>query len=625
MRLIRHRIWKWQLLLLMLPLALAFAVACGSDDDEVATAAPAAPTTQAAPTTAPATAPDIVAGEVRDIPRNRTLRMLWGGSGGVGTAGRYTDDSLWNPYNPGTSHQNGSQLFYEPLAYYSAFADEIIPWLAESWSYNGDSTELTINLRQGVTWSDGEEFNADDIVYTLELLRELGAEVKWGSNVQATVSSTVKVDNFTVKMSFTVPQPKFMHFMTYKYDIGVYMLPEHIFRGKDIPAFTNFDIDKGWPISTSPWQVVATSPEQKVIDRRNSWWAVDQGLVDALPEVERIIYIPNPGETQMAAALITNEADTSLDLRPSTMKEVLSQNPKIITHSGVESPYGYVDWWPISLFFNDDEAPFDDPDVRWGISYLIDREQLVEVAYEGAGTIYPLPMPSGGEYKGLARYKTVIDDLLVDLNPIEYNPAKGAARLEKAGFTKDSGGTWRDADGNSITCDIIGFGIFNDFGPVLAEQLKQAGIEATYSAPPDAGDRQVSGDFTCAMRGHGGSVKDPYFTMKLYQSSSELVAVGAGGTLRNFYSWSNPEFDRLTDEAGKTPIEDTDTLEKLWRSAMEIWLPELPDVQLLEWYHRIPMNETYWTGWPTAENSYTNGAFWHMTFQLMLNNLKAVE
>ena len=41
---------------------------------------------------------------------------------------------------------------------------------------------------------------------------------------------------------------------------------------------------------------------------------------------------------------------------------------------------------------------------------------------------------------------------------------------------------------------------------------------------------------------------------------------------------------------------------ELYRQAMEIWLPELPDIQLTEFYHRIPMNTTYWTGWPTEDN-----------------------
>ena len=58
---------------------------------------------------------------------------------------------------------------------------------------------------------------------------------------------------------------------------------------------------------------------------------------------------------------------------------------------------------------------------------------------------------------------------------------------------------------------------------------------------------------------------------------------------------------------------------------MEIWLPELPDVQLLSWYHRIPMNREFWTGWPTADNAYVNGAFWHLTFPLILSELKATN
>jgi peptide/nickel transport system substrate-binding protein len=58
---------------------------------------------------------------------------------------------------------------------------------------------------------------------------------------------------------------------------------------------------------------------------------------------------------------------------------------------------------------------------------------------------------------------------------------------------------------------------------------------------------------------------------------------------------------------------------------MEIWLPELPNVQVTEWYHHIPMNTTYWQGWPTEEDPYVNGAFWHLTFPLILNRLKPAQ
>jgi hypothetical protein len=57
---------------------------------------------------------------------------------------------------------------------------------------------------------------------------------------------------------------------------------------------------------------------------------------------------------------------------------------------------------------------------------------------------------------------------------------------------------------------------------------------------------------------------------------------------------------------------------------MEIWLPDLPDIQLVQNFHRIAMDTTYWKNWPTAENAYVNGAHWHLTFPMVLWNLQSV-
>lgn len=80
-------------------------------------------------------------------------------------------------------------------------------------------------------------------------------------------------DPNTVVVRFKVPSPRFYYFMTYKYDIGVYIVPKHIFQGQDWTTFRHFDVAKGWPITTSPWKVVFSSPEQKIIDRWDEWWA----------------------------------------------------------------------------------------------------------------------------------------------------------------------------------------------------------------------------------------------------------------------------------------------------------------------------------------------------------------
>ena len=64
-----------------------------------------------------------------------------------------------------------------------------------------------------------------------------------------------------------------------------------------------------------------------------------------------------------------------------------------------------------------------------------------------------------------------------------------------------------------------------------------------------------------------------------------------------------------------TPPDDSAKMKELWLKAMAIWLPELPDVQLMQFYHRLPMNLTYWKGYPTKDDPYVNPAFFHSTYR----------
>jgi peptide/nickel transport system substrate-binding protein len=90
----------------------------------------------------------------------------------------------------------------------------------------------------------------------------------------------------------------------------------------------------------------------------------------------------------------------------------------------------------------------------------------------------------------------------------------------------------------------------------------------------------------------------------------------------NFPKWSNKAYDKIVDQVYATSMDDKAKLTDLFHQAMQIWLPELPDIQLNEFYHNIGYNETNWTGWPNLQNPYINPASWHLTWQLVLNNLK---
>ncbi len=549
--------------------------------------------------------------QLAEIPREETLIAVRGG-----TQGKFIESEIWNPFLPTGNHQLGSHMMFEPLAYYSAFEDKTIMWLAEGFEYSADYKTLTIKTRPGVTWSDGKPFSAEDVAYTFNSLVEVGSGVKWGADVQQFLEKAEATDENTVVLTFKVPAPRFFEFVSYKMDIGVYMVPKHIFETQDWTSFTDFDIEKGWPVTTGPWRVVFSSPEQKVMDRADDWWGVAAG-VGQLPAMKRFIYLPDPGEQGLVTGIIANSYDIDTGIQPASFATVFEGNDKVTTWTGKELPYGNVDWWPHSLYVNNEVEPWSDPNVRWALSYYINRDQIIEIGWSGASSPSTLFVP---DYPGLQPFLEAAQPL-IEANPyLEFNPAKGDELLTAKGWTKGGDGMWVDETGKPVQLEIISFFDFTAVGPVVVEQFKQAGIEATYSEPPNFFERFAAGEYTGAMFGHGGSYSsDIYYSLRLYQSASEKIP---GGHLVNFSRWHNDEYDKLVDELYGISPTDMEAVLAIWNKAMAIWLPEIPDIQMSQGLHRLPMNTTYWTNWPTAENPYVNPAHWHLTWPYVLHQLE---
>ena len=394
-------------------------------------------------------------------------------------------------------------------------------WLAESYQYSPDYKTLTIKTRKEAMWSDGVPFTADDVVYTYNTLNTLGAKAKWGADVQQVLDSAQVIDPQTAQLNFKIPAPRFFEYSAYKYDIGIYMMPKHIFEKQsvDMATFPHFDVSKDWPVTTSPWKVVYAAPDQKVLDLRDKWWGT--GIVAPMPKAQRIVYLPDPGEQNLAQGMISNAFDIVTGIQPTTFPTVFAQNPKVTTWAGQQAPFGYQDWWPHSLYVNTRSGPTADADVRWAISSYIDRDQIVDFSWAGAASTAALPLP---QYPGTQQFYDASQCLLQQYNTLEYNPSKGDAILQSKGFSKGPDGIWVAPDGTPMKFDITSFFDFTSVGPVLVEQFKRAGIATTYSEPPNFFNRFGVGDYTMALFGHGGSYgPDPFYTLRLYQSSSEAI------------------------------------------------------------------------------------------------------
>jgi len=553
--------------------------------------------------------------KIKFVPRNRTLISVGGGGEALRT---FPNPKSWNPYFLGHIAAHGAQLAWEPLFFYSWMADEEIPWIGESYQYNSDFTEVTIKIRPGVKWSDGVSFTARDVAYTLNMLRDNAPALRYSTDIKKWVKEAQVVDDLTVRVILNHPNPRFVfNYLTNHADIGIWIVPEHIWKDKDVTTFTNYDPAKGWPVVTAPYRLAAARPDQIIWDLRKDWWAAETGF-QPLPKVERIIFLPAFDETKHAQMMINNEVDVSLCLSPENIKKVLQQNPKVSTFSDRKPPYGYKDWWPTSLGLNCMKPPFDDPEIRWAISYAINRDDVVKYALEGVGTATKVTFP---EFPALIRYIDYIQDLLEKYNTNEFNLQKSAEIMRRKGYTKDKDGFWVGPDGKRLKIDIVSFPVLEKHCPVVVENLRRAGFDASFSLPPDFFSRMSLGTADAFIFGHAASVRDPYMTLDLYHSR---FALPIGQSTFPFYRWVNPEYDKIIDKMATIAHNDP-RMFPLFRQAMEIWLKELPDIPLCSFYHRNPINYTYWTGWPTEDNPYINDANWHKTLLLMLVRLQPTQ
>ncbi len=583
--------------------------ACGGGGGEAAAPATAGEAATGGEAAAPAAAEGLT-----DIARDRTLIIM-----SDGVDGQFTSAGVANPYaTGGLGGHRAIPGSFEPLFYYSAFADELIPWLATDAEYNEDYTELVVNIREGVEWSDGNPFTAEDVRFTIQMLIDSAPELRNSSELASWISTIEAVDDLTVRIVFNDPRPRFLFSHLYgKFDTGIWWVPAHVFQDvEDVAGFTFYGEGEGEsPVVTGPYNVVSWTPQQQIIDRRDDWWAAKIGFAE-LPQPERIIKIPWTGEERGAQLVINNEVDTCLDLRATTIAQTVNSNAEIITHTDRELPLGYIDWWPTSFWFNTDEEPFNSADVRWAVSYTIDRQQMLDVALEGSGILTQLPFPY---YPPLQPYIDAAADLVAQYDTSEHNLDKAAERMQAAGYTRD--GEFWTKDGAPIEAVIHGFGIFNDIGPVLAEQLRRGGFQADYVTPADSGTRMADGTAKILLFGHGGSIADPFDTLDMYTSKYYRPT---GEPAPYFSRYQNEEYDAILEEmAALAPSPDDPAYMDLYLQALEIYLRDLIDCPIQQWLHRIPMNQTYWTNWPTESDNYVNGAFWHQTFGMILHNLKA--
>ena len=539
----------------------------------------------------------------------------------------YKNYANLNPFAVGNDPRNHIVFVYEALFFWNNLKGEHIPFLATGFKYADDYTSVVVNLRTGVTWADGKPFGADDVVHTFEMLRENGETKKdlfLAADVAAVLTKAEKLDDATVRFTLKRRDPRFvLRNLTVKFNTGVFIMPKHILTAVgEVSAFTNFDIDKGLPIGTGPYKVVFAAPERIVLDRRDDWWGAKPGIWGTqprayfakLPAPKRIITIPRGEQQQMAQQLSAGGIDWMVEAPVPMMKKLLEQVPAITTLTDRKAPWGYIDWWPTSVYFNFDSPLVQDVKVRQAMMHSINAKQVIDVFHEGAAEQSFTPIP---DFKVLHDYVTDVAEVAKSRGIGSFDPRKVPPLMTDAGFKKDSDGFWAK-DGKRWTMTMTAAAALDAMAPILAEQFRRQGFDVSFGRRPDYLQVAYGGKSDLVLWGHGGGIFDPEDSMLLYHSKFYRPV---GEITTRFNRFRNKRFDELTDAAGQLPVNDPG-LRPIVKEAFGIWAEQVVEIPIAQWYHRIPFNTTLWTGWPSEADPYQSPTVSYWTTMMVVHGLK---
>jgi peptide/nickel transport system substrate-binding protein len=384
----------------------------------------------------------------------------------------------------------------------------IVPDLATGWSWNEEGTELTLPLREGVKWHDGELFSAGDVKCTWDLLTGKSRETlrvnpraSWYRNLGEVTTN----GDYEVTFHLKRPQPAFLALLASGWS-PVY--PCHI-SPREM---------RSHPIGTGPFKLVEFKPNQSIKLTRNPlYWKKGR------PYLDGIEYTIMPNQSTRMLGFIAGNFDM-ITLPPPLLKDVKSQAPQAICDL-VPDNAGR------NLILNRAAPPFDNPDLRRAMALSLDRKAFIDILTEGHGAIGGAMLPPPEGVWGMP------PDILSTLRGYEpdvpRNRAEARQIMQNLGYGPDRR--------LSVTVSTRNIPAYRDPAVILIDQLKEVYIDGVLDPVLTVNwyPKVARKDYSVGLSISENSLDEPD------QSFYENYACGAE---HNYTGYCNPEVDKLIDE-----------------------------------------------------------------------------
>jgi len=478
--------------------------------------------------------------------------------------------TLLNPhFAVGTKDQEGSRIFYEPLAGWDNDGN-LVPFLAaeipskENDGLAEDGRSVVWKLKRGVKWHDGMPFTADDVVFNWEYARTPEtAAVSIASYKDIKVE---KIDDFTVRVSFAKPTPFWADAFVGQYGM---IIPKHLFAdyigGKSRDAPTNLK-----PVGTGPYVFVDFKPGDVVLAKLNPDYHVPnrpyfdtlevKGGGDAVSAARAVL---QTGEYDYGYnMLVEDEILLKLESAGKGKVSIIETGAVEFMMLNVTDPAAEVDGERASL--KTKHPLFSDPAVRQAINLLIDRASIEKFIYgrTGSATANFLNSPERVRSKN---------------TKLEFNIEKANQILEAAGWKKGADGV-RAKDGKSLKF-VFQTSINaprQKTQAIVKQACQKAGIDielksvvASVFFSSDTANPDTYSHFYCDAQMYNTTMQqpDPQFFMNQYLSWQAATKENKWQG-RNVSRWQSKEYDEIYQQAERE-------LDAVKRAAMYIKLNDL--------------------------------------------------